>query len=318
MLTLLSSPFYSTQILKTNENSRLIMGEGYANPNAFVKKVYQCFLETLVQSLHNLTSDVREYLRLGRALWPRYIAPLRADAIATTLASIRKEGQEILSNQQRQQQKQREILTILDQRIFPHIRQALELGFGLLAYDSPGIVETQTKPPQSSILDTVPVFAKYFMLAAFVCQTNRPDKDKQLFSIEKNGRKRKNTTEDTGEDVAFGTGQDFVKNLRPRAFPAERLYSLYVSMIGLNASDVLTPDAKTDQDEMMRSLGNIHFHETVAYLKDIGVLHDHPLTSSMELIRLSQRSFWSSITRDEADAIAKSVDIPLERYTLER
>jgi Origin recognition complex (ORC) subunit 5 C-terminus len=322
----MSDGLFLSQILLNENMKRVIVGEAYecASASQFHGAVYCSFLDTLVQSLCNLTSDITEYLRLGRALWPRYVSPVNPANIDKTLATLRKANVSKGNKQTTDDTAtiQREILSLLDQRIFPQIRYTIEHGVGALAFDSPAVVVA--KSSNASTVNTssheVPFLVKYLLLAAYVCQVNRPDKDKQLFSIQKNGKKRRNANDEAGEGEAFGTGsQDRLKTLRPRAFPMERLYSLYVSMVSLNPSNELSQDnydAAMHQDEMLRSLGNISFHETVAYLRDIGILHDHPKRSASENIRLSQRNFWSSITRDEAQAVAKSVKFPLDRYIL--
>ena len=123
--------------------------------------------------------------------------------------------------------------------------------------------------------------------------------------------------------MAYGTGgsqQDPPKTIRPRTFPMERLYSLYVSIVSLNASksqsDHRSGGIDMDNNEMLRTLGNIRFLQTVRYLRDIGVLHEFPKRSPNESIRFSQRNLWTTISQDEAQAIAKSVNFPLDRYIL--
>lgn len=329
---------------------RLIMGEGYDDKSEsyeFLLAVYRSFLETLIQSLYDLTSDLKEYVRLGRALWPRYIAPISSQAATIkNLESIRKANVSkgtTLTSPGDAAFIQREILSLLDQKIFPQIRHTLTHGVGALAFESPPAVVVVTgghasnstrtklkKPP----LQNVPLLAKYLLLATYLCQANRPEKDKQLFSIQTSGkRKRRDNANNgntlTGEEVAFGSsgpqGQQ-LKSLRRQAFPVERLYSLYVSLISLNPTDDLSLQFGDDgddnstgvnhQDEMLRSLGNVSFQETVAYLRDIGIIHDYPKRSVSENVRLSQRNFWSSMTRDEAQAVARSIDFPLDKYIL--
>lgn len=297
----------------------MIVGEE-ASASEFHGTVYRSFLETLVQSLSDLTSDINEYLRLGRVLWPIYIAPVLPENIGQTLESIQRANAsgKHPTNGGTASWQQRAILSLLDQKIFPHLRYALDHGVGALVWDSSAVVVAGKAPPSRS--PNVPYLANYLLLAAYICQVNRPDKDKQLFSIQKNGKKRRGSGGDTGEEVAFGVGgHDRLKTLRPRTFPLERLYSLYVSMVSLNPTSNGSQNNANDaseQDGMLRSLGNVPFHETVTYLRDIGILHDYPKRSPSEAIRLSHRSFWSSITREEADAVAKSVNFALDRYLL--
>jgi hypothetical protein len=272
----------------------------------------------------DLTTDIREYLRIGRFLWPSYVLPCSPANIHKTLERARKQsasgnGKSIATHEDLQVLK-REILLILDQNIFPRVRHALEHGIGCLELDSPGTIdETQPQsisPPVEN--GQVPVFADYLLLAAYICQVNRPDTDKQIFSIQKNGRKRRRgnkaeSARDDGEDVAFGLSFTDQNTHRARSFPLERLYSLYVNIINLNYSN--NADTENGEDAL-RSLGTIEFDSAVASLIDIGVLHEYPSRSSTETKRLSQRSVWSSITWSEAQDAAKRVNFPLDRYTL--
>lgn len=329
------SPTHShlTQILCQERLRKLITGEQNTDlllnhPAAgFYDAVYASFLETLVQAMCDLTTDIREYLRIGRSLWPAYVLPCSPTNIHTTLERARKQaacgnGKSIASvaNEDPHVLK-REILLLLDQNIFPRVRNALEHGIGSLEWDSPGTID-ETNP--QSISPTaenghVPAFADYLLLAAYVCQVNRPDTDKQIFSIQKNGRKRRrgNANNDqsaggTGEDVAFGFSFTDQNTHRARSFPLERLYSLYVNMINLNYCKNSEPE---NGEDALRSLGTIEFDASVAFLIDVGVLHEYPSRSSTETIRLSQRSVWSSITKSEAQDAAKRVNFPLDRYT---
>ena len=59
---------YFSQILLSENMKRLIIGDGASASTEFQVTVFRSFLETLVQSLYDLTLDIREYVRLGRAL----------------------------------------------------------------------------------------------------------------------------------------------------------------------------------------------------------------------------------------------------------
>lgn len=298
---------------------RSVLGEDLNDNSVFRDMAFRSFLETLIQSLFDLTSDIKEYVRLGRSLWPKYITPVRPKNIVNTVSKL-KQAKRLDDSNGNVLAIQREILTFLDQNFFPHMRYALEHGLATLTFDTSG---DDALSGANSILrqDTpgIPILVKYLLLAAYICQVNRPEKDRHMFSVEKNGkRRRKNKEQDTGEEVAFGS-QDPLKTTRPRIFPLERLYSLYVSIVSLNASGTLvyrsSPEA-FDESEMLKSLGDIPFLETLAYLRDIGVFHDFPKRTPTEPIRFSQRHFWTSIASDEAFEIAASIDFPLDRYIL--
>ena len=296
----------------------------------FHDNVYKSFLETLVQGLSDFTSDIKEYLRLGRGLWPLYITPLLPENIASTVAFVHKsniaKGKK--STNLHVTAIENDMLSLLDQRFFPHLRHALEYGLGVLSFDSSGTVTTTNRScTNGGVRDDLPILVKYLLLAVYICHTNRQEKDRQLFSIERNGRKRRKTKEaDNEEEMAYGTTgsqQDAPKTMRPRTFPMERLYSLYVSIVSLNASKSQAENRTSareandkDHPEILRSIGNIRFLETMTYLRDIGVLHDFPKRSPNDPIRFSQRNVWTTITQDEAQQIAKSINFPLDRYIL--
>jgi Origin recognition complex (ORC) subunit 5 C-terminus len=319
-----------SKILLQRDMKSLIAGTEQLVPSTtFHDAVYTSFLETLIQGLSDFTSDINEYLRLGRGLWPLYVSPLLLENIENTIAFVQQanvaKGEK--STNGNKEDMERDLLPLLDQKFFPHLRHALEYGFGVLCFDSSGTVTTTTHRNNSTAHDDdLPILVKYLLLAAYICHRNRQDKDRHLFSIERNGRKRRKTKEaDNEEEMAYGTStagsqQDAPKTIRPRTFPMERLYSLYVSIVSLNASrhhrSGGTDSIDMDNNEMLRSLGNIRFLETITYLRDIGVLHDFPKRSPNEPIRFSQRNLWTTITQDEAQDIARSVNFPLDRYIL--
>jgi len=322
------------QILCKEKMRCLITAGENVNGSAFADKVFQSFVGTLVQSLHDLTTDIKEFVRLGRTLWPQYSSLIRPSNIHKTLESIRKSKKSrtisATTNETDMAALERDILSYLDQKFFPYVRYAIEHGLGTLAFSLPASIpkpKLGDRPTlvASSSADEVPFLAKFLLLSAYVCQVNRAERDKQLFTIQKNGRKRGGAaSRNTEEETAFGsnTGDQWKSLARPRTYPAERLYSLYVSMVSLNPSKELTArpngagNDDEDEDDPLKSFGNIYFHETVAYLKSIGILHDFPQRSPNDPIRLSQRNFWSSITKEEAQQVAKSVNFPLDRYIL--
>jgi hypothetical protein len=299
--------------------NRLIVGTGVISNSSFLDAVYRSFLETLVQALYDITSDIKEYIRLGRGLWPMYISPVSPQNISTTISIIQNsnvsKGLTCNGTNVNLVTMQRDILSFLDQKIFPLIRFTLENGLGVLSFDSSGIFQFRNNTKGNE--DELPILVKYLLLAAFICHTNRQDKDRQLFTIERNGKKRRKTKEaDVDEEAAYGIGaqQDQPKTIRPKTFPMERLYSLYVSIVSLHQSN--SDDHGIGKDELLRSLGSVQFLNTITYLRDIGILHDFPKRSTTEPIRYSHRQLWTSITRDEVERIAISIKFPLDKYSL--
>lgn len=280
----------------------------------FEQAVFRSFLDTLVQSVLDLTSDIKEFIRLGRSLWPKYVEPLGEDLVDATVQSARKALESKGGSSNPNDSVQRQILTILDRRIFPEIRRVLQRGVFTLEFDSPFVLTKATGPPNTEQHE-MPYLCKYLLLAAFMCQHNRPDRDKHLFSIQKNGKRRRssNGENNNGGDLAFGSTSQQPKTLRPRSFPLERMLSVYVSTIGLNQS-LGSNDGNTDRDERLGSLGTATFNESLAHLRDIGLLNEPPSRTAADALRMSDARYWCSLTLDEAQGIAKSVNFPLDRY----
>lgn len=330
--------------------------------------VYKSFLDTIVQSLLDYTTDIKEYIRLARVLWPRYIEPLSARNIDETIQAVIRKKLSIVSSDSAnvarkndvycheasmQVKVQNVILELLDRRIHPVLKTSIERGLFVLAPDSQTIVYPERKQRYGSVVQVgtsdkrimtsctsacskMPILIKYLLLAAYICQVNRADKDRHLFSIRKNGKnKRKrfdgddnqaNPVSIQGDRQALHNNHEHpsqhIKSLRPRAFPFERLLSVFVSIVGLNANIMMsnnqtgqrTNDSSRDEDEILRTLGTVQFNESLAYIRSIGILNASQ--SDADQLRTGQMNYWCSLKRDEAQDVARSVDFPLERYIL--
>lgn len=256
------------QILAQPENQELLFGDVVdLQREGFRSALRQSFLGTLVQSLHDRTLDLKEYLRMGREVWPRYSEPLEPSKINRTLAVAK---QVAASNDTAIVQG--EILSLLDRKFLPQMRSILERGS-----IAPSVHE-------------FPSLQKYALLAAYLCQVNRPDKDRKLFSIEKNGRKRR-ATDNADEEGAFGLAAK-----RVRTFPVERMLSVFVSVVGLHSTG--------SDEERIRSLGSTAFFGSLAELREMG------------LVLGDARRCWCSLSASEAQGIAKSLNFPLDKYML--
>lgn len=280
----------------------------------------ESFLNTLVQSLSGSTRDIREFVRLGRSLWPFYIKPLHPFCIEKTMDSIYKStaipaDSEVV---------EKAILAHLDQKIFPHISGFLSDGLFSISLDSPMVIDPNASTEaKKDVENDQPYLRTCLLLAAFICQNNKADKDKSIFSIKGTGKKRgRNRVHDgASEDVAFGSTlseQQQLNMIRPRPFLLERMLSIFVTLVGLNpAREDLLIDTG-NRDNLLQSLGSTFLYTNLAQLCDFGHLHEASFTGSSktEQINLSSTKYWCSLTRDEAMALAKKVDIPLATYLL--
>lgn len=217
------------------------------------------------------------------------------------------------------------ILAHLDKKIFPHISGFLNDGLFSLSLDSPMVIDpnANTEAFKNGVENEQPYLRICLLLAAFICQNNKANQDKRIFSSKGTGkRKGRNRVHDgASEDVAFGSTlseQQQLNTIRPRPFLLERMLSIFVTLVGLNpAREDLLIDTG-DRDDFLQSLGSTFLYTNLAQLHDFGHLHEASFTGSLktEQINLSSTKYCCSLTRDEAMALAKKVDIPLAVYLL--
>jgi hypothetical protein len=311
LLTMMSS---IGQILSLERVRSLIVGDGFDKGDSFEAKVYRSFVRTLVQSIYDTTKNVKEIIRFGRVLWPRYVEPLQPRNIDESITSVsRKLASFQPPVQPTPERMEHDILAFLDRKILPQIRPLTDDY--LFALSVPPAAD---KAEEKTVHD-MPHRVKYFLLAAYLCQVNRPDRDKHLFSIQKNGRRRKSATESNtaSEDTAFGAnaagGQP--KSLRLRTFPLERMLSVFVSLFALHQMES-NKDMQEQHTEELLSLGDASLQHNLGYLQSIGLLHEHPAAGPNDLIRLTGRRYWCEMTEDEAMSLAESLQFPLTQYLL--
>lgn len=304
------------------------------------QKVYLSFTNALIQSVYDSTTDLKEIVRLGRLLWPQYVAPLQPDRINKTFEAAKSRCMSLSSKKHDSRDKKEcaspeppsaeviegQVLSILNQKILPQMRPFLAASLYKLSASA-----TCAAGSTAVSSHELPDLAKYLLLAGYLCQVNRPDRDKHLFSIQKNGRRRKSqATENTAaENVAMGSTQQQQQQQqalqripRLRSFPMERLLSVYVSVVALNRespSSSSTSDAAMsfiEQSERLQSLGNNTLGQHLAYLQSTGLLHEHPPRGPADVIRLSEPRYCCSLTEDEARRIAETLNFALDRYLL--
>lgn len=279
-----------------------------ASPSLDFRRVaYDSFVDTLVQSLQMTTTNVKEISHVGQRLWPTYIEPLTSrESIHRTLQQARRN---LAPSNPRPDQAsmQREVLSILDQSIRPVLLATTGAGaLGLLPLEQP-------QASSSNPYFELPLLAKYMLLSAYLCQINRPERDKDLFSIESNGKRRRTDADSQHQDPEEmgGAASAHPGNSlpRPRTFALERMLSVYASVVGLAASS-------SADDDRSRALGGAAFYDNLVHLCDIGLLHEHPSQSGYEITRLNDPRYWTSISADDAKSMAKSLSFPLDSYIL--
>lgn len=291
---------------------------GYSqSKKAFLKKAIDNFLIALVQFVSDSTRDMKDFIRMGRALWPVYLSPMSPERIESTIKYI---AGEIPSNISAAVEA--DLFALLDQKFFQYTGTIAAEDITSLLLDS-SLVGQPPQTPLSQCLINLPYFQSCLLLAAFICQHNRSDQDKKIFTAEGNGKRRKKQSQenqDKGDDehVAFSASSSELKHLqslRPRAFQVERVLSIFVTLVRLNPFKLgHFPDV--DEGRKMQKLGSSFLYKDLAELIDLGYLHPTTFIGSIknEQINFNGAKFWCSLTREEAINIAKKVSIPLDNY----
>lgn len=347
-----------TAILKQPKIVELIVGRQRFESShvdqrqKFEKCIIDSFLDTVVQTLSSVTRDVREMIRMGRDLWPSYILPLDPQRIQTTLDTARRRRNARLGQKSKDCSKddrasedsvsaeelQKELLAILDEALLPIMKTCLEEDLFVIKrhgtclnmqVDNAGSVIASHKATCDSDL---PYLSKCLLLAAFVCQNNKSDKDKTVFTIQRNGKKNSRQGHRAGDNdadaLAYGSTSlehQPLKMLRPRTFPLERMLSVFVNIVGLiGGEEKLRLSVNVSEpSDLLNSMGSSSFFESLVRLREIGLLHEVPGTSIggdtytfSEGINLTSTKYWCELNRDDAEALARSVDFPLENFLL--
>jgi hypothetical protein len=256
-----------------------------------------------------------------------YIEPLQPNNIQQTLDFVHKKTAS--SSRPKDDDAVQEIVAHLGQNFFKHISTLSGDTTGI-SLDSPMIVRSGIEKASPSLqqFDTnQPYLRSCLLLAAFICQKNRPEQDKKVFSSHGNGKRKKRAREShSGGDevVAFSSSAADVlqlRSLRPRPFQVERVFSIFTTLVNLNpvrSGDEATKRGGED-DTAESSLGSFHLYDDLAQLIDLGHLHPVGYVGSVrgEQVNLNGAKFWCSLTKEKAVQIARKLRIPLESYIVE-
>jgi Cdc6-like AAA superfamily ATPase len=307
-------------ILSTPANQRLVMGDSFCKmprcgsssmSDSLRSKFVSSFWNTVVQFASDTTRDIRDFIRIGRALWPEYVAPIEGEQVRDTMEKVAQRLGISIENKHallaHTESLGKELVRFLGTRFHTHVATLSKTNeSSLLAWNV-----NASLPSDADDLVSMSFRRCCLLLAAFICQNNKASHDQKVFSIRGNGQRRKShAMEDlyggNEEDLAFGTAS------KSRAFVLERVYSIFVTLVRLNP----TADDEGDLDHFMDSLGSTRLHKDLCHLVDLGHLRSatHNGLLKGEQINLSTARFTCSLSQDEANYIAKKHCIPLEQY----
>ena len=365
-----------SKILSTPENQKLAVGDSLMSHSSSImrpslkKKLVRSFWNTVVQFASDSTRDIRDFQRLGRALWPSFIAPLHPSVLRTTLETASAKvsvglTRAVLSDPRRYGELEDEVVRLMGNKFYSRV-STLASGddsLTLLTLSEDGVIpvtlpapshtRSQTIPPDPDTtsgtvvhdLDlgvtrfvSQPYLRSCLLLAAFVCQHNKADQDRKLFSVHGNGRRKKSRAKEdlyggNDEDLAFGstkvtlqsgkarTGQtphqvEQLRSLKLRSVPLERVFSIFVTLVRLNPNRG-NGDEENDAEEALEAtmddLGTSRLYSDLSHLIDLGYLQ---LIKGNQPTHLAPSRILCSLAREEALEISDQIGIPLERYLL--
>ena len=403
------------QILSTEQNERLVIGDSLApagrksastlasqsaNMRPSLKnKLKSTFWNTVIQFASDSTRDVRDFLRLGRALWPEFISPLHPSNIRSTMTEVvttfssssssslpsstmdtrdndtsmgtmpDRLTKKNLQNESNYVQVEEDLLQMLGRRFHSKISNLVassdDSNLTLLMLNETGMIVPSDmssscgKQDQRRTVTTVPAtnlsvsssapssahqpyLRSVLLLAAFICQNNKSDQDRKLFSAHGTGRRRKSRANadiygGNNEDLAFGTTKtnhssssgardsapavvEQLKSLRMRPIPLERVLSVFVKLVEMHPiagtenkdGNNYDYDYEVDLKEVVNDLGSTRLYKDLSHLIDIGYLHP----AKGNHIHLSPARYLCSLTREEAIGMSTSIGIPIERFLI--
>jgi Origin recognition complex (ORC) subunit 5 C-terminus len=325
-----------------NYNNHDVQSDSSNPSNTFTSGLFMSFVDVLIQSLVDHSSDIKECIRYARGLWPKYIEPFEEDRIGETLQTLtemkrcmtEEPGDTIPFFTPSNPKLEHVIVEYLARQIQPTVRNLIEQSQSLLVLDSAYIQELEKANVQSGT--TLPAVDKatdvetkriefwtlrrYLLLAAYICQVKQSETDVDLITMQTEGNLEDNGHNEMHTDDKHRFNQDGAyraTSIRRRGFTVERLLSVYTSLVsqslGKNTSVINHYTKQQDEDEnendkFLKSLVSDQLEESLIYFCDIGIL----IQGSGA--RLHQTGYSCSLSLDEACAIAKSVDFDLDGY----
>mmetsp|Transcript_10900 Transcript_10900/g.20377 ORF Transcript_10900/g.20377 Transcript_10900/m.20377 type:complete len:832 (+) Transcript_10900:1-2496(+) len=296
-----------------------------------IRRLYKSLVDIVIHSVESTTRDVGEILRLTRILWPLYLTPLKKrNAQNNTIKSLATSvDSPIVVN--------RELLEKLGEHVRPHLRQLItKCLFRPFRTLAPSHASAATHADTSSV--SLPYFTKFLLLAAYLCQTNRADTDRILYTNYRAGQKRRRKTEaysnsNNNDGPANNTSSQNSFLDRVPSFPFERMLSVFSSICNKYASKDVCDTVSTDGDTMTKlrkdsvdtaHLGNLSLMRCLSELRHCGLLEESAASGmdwSDEKLAysksMSSTKFICRLSKEEAKEIARSLDFPLEAYLIQ-
>lgn len=331
-------------IMITPRLMKLVVGKG-ATTSIYIRdpsilKLYRSLVDIVIQSVESSTRHIGEILRLVRMLWPLYLNPLKKIMNHNHNSASTTQDATTSSNSSPVITVDRELLEQLGTHVRPYLRQVLTKC--LLRPFQTLTASSNTLPSRtSSNVDgitastTLPYFSKFLLLAAYLCQTNRADKDRLLYTNQRAGSKRRRKTNKSNssmsDSLTYATSQSAHSERLP-SFPLERMLSVFSSICNKYATSSEDVGHKNGGTCSVPSdmidvalLGNVSLMRSLLELRQCGLLEEatsYGIDWNNENLAysksMSSTKFICRLSRQEADVIAKSLHFPLEGYLMRK
>ena len=303
--------------------------------------IYMSLVEIVIQSTESSTRDIREMLRLICILWPIYTKPLLAESSGLLVECVqafqkitKEELNAIIQKGKLEDQSiLRKVSENLGSKIRVHIREVMKtcllnpgLNYCPIENSEKGAFNSKQTSSQR-----LPYFTKFVLLAAYLCQSNRPDRDRKLYTNQKSARrKRGGGKESHSESVSYTSSakaQQELQSTKVPSFPFERMFSIFSSICKKNAVGSMKQTYGKMMDPTVDSidvseLGSIGILSSIRELCDLGLLTELRSTNAKNDQSAMNKGFSNTkytcnLARDHANEIATSVGFNLSLFLTE-
>ena len=311
---------------------QLVLGESEEDEErsmSMLVQLYKALTGILIQSVESTTRDVREMLRLLRIIWPFYLKPLVNDENDELLQECfpgdpDNDEEFVLSGR---------AIEKLGQKVRPYVRRMLnecllQPGQTLHMDINDSQVPEQSQKDNnyghrtSTFAQDLPYNSKFLLLAAYLCQSNKSEHDRKLYTNKASGKRKQNKKNQQNatsvENITHASSRKAQQNLRSErtsSFPLERMLSICSSIYSKYAEAL--PGSKTSVD----NLGTISFFANIAELRQLGFLTctnpTHDTTKSFYSKAVPFSKYTCNLSREEADSISSQLNFPLKDYLAE-
>lgn len=294
-------------------------------------QLYRSLVDIIIQSVESTTHDIREMSRLVRILWPVYLEPLGRIGMNNNDHTTK-------HNPDYSSLIDRETLEKLGQYLRPHLLRVLP--HCLLR---PGRAFVSATPSLEPTYQKLPYLSKFLLLAAYLCQKNKADQDRILYTNQRTGQRRKTSSKNSNnqsESLTHASSQRSQRELRMErmaSFPLERMLSVFSSICNKYAVEkndhIHTHNNPSGGDHdrdggasiNVSHLGKMSMINCLSELRQHGHIQEASSSGSRNMgdenlaysRSMTSAKFMCTLSDKEAIAMAKNVNFPLNDYLLD-